>query len=231
MKILIGNKRYSSWSLRPWLVLKHFNIPFEEQLIFLGQGDIREHVQSLACVSAGKVPCLIDNQRDNVVWDSLAIIEYIADQYRNLPIWPTDASARAHARSASCEMHSGFAALRKECPMNLSKRYAQRDRGDGVTEDVKRITSIWRAARDAFGSKTSAPFLYGDFSAADAMFAPVVTRLHTYSIEVDEQSQAYVDAVMALPAFQAWRNAALLEDMIIDRSEFDEPILERYTSF
>lgn len=228
MKILIGNKRYSSWSLRPWLVLRHFNIPFEEHLIPLGQGDISEQVRSFACASAGKVPCIIDDSRDLAVWDSLAIIEYLADQNQHLTIWPIDLAARAHARSASSEMHSGFATLRKECPMNLGKRYAPRDRGEGVNEDVKRITSIWRAAREWFGAQTDSPFLYGDFTAADAMFAPVVTRFHTYSIEVDSVSQAYMDAVMALPAFQEWRNAALLEDMIIARSEFDEPILETY---
>jgi glutathione S-transferase len=228
MKLLIGNKCYSSWSLRPWLVMRHFNIPFEDIIIPLGQGSIAPYVKHYACDSTGKVPCLIDEANALSVWESLAIIDYLADNYPQYPIWPKDKAARAHARAISTEMHAGFARLRKECPMNLGKRYASRERGEGVTEDVARIKQIWRAAREHFGEKAGGSFLYGDFCAADAMFAPVVTRFHTYSIAVDALSQSYMEAIMTLPAFMSWREDALKETWILAHNEFDEPVLETY---
>ncbi len=205
LHLTIANKLYSSWSARPWLVLTAFGIPFEETVIPMYQPDSKARM--LAASPTGKMPCLADG--DVKVWESLAIIEYLAETFPEKAIWPVDPKARAHARSAASEMHAGFQALRQACPMNLGKRFAGKDRGSEVAADVARIAALWTSARDAFGA--AGPFLYGDFSAADAMFAPVVTRLDTYQIEVEPRTRAYMDAVLSHPAFTAWRTAALQE--------------------
>lgn len=214
MHLFIANKLYSSWSLRPWMVMRAFDIPFEETVIPLYQPDTKERVRKVS--PSGKVPCLTDG--DVKVWESLAIIEYLGEKFPEKAIWPRDPKARAHARAAANEMHAGFQALRSACPMNLGKRFARKDRGAAMEADVARITSLWREAGQLFGS--GGPFLYGAFSAADAMFAPVATRFDTYQIEVEPDIRAYMDAIFLHPAFIAWREAALEEPWVI--SPYDE---------
>jgi glutathione S-transferase len=222
MKLVIGNKVYSSWSLRPWIVMKAFGIPFEETVVQLRDTSTRDRI--LAHSPSGKVPALID---DGVtVWDSLAIVEYLADKFPSHAIWPKDHVAKVHARCVSAEMHSGFAALRNACSMNVTRRFKARDRGAAVAADVARVTQIWRDARETFGASTGKPFLYGDFSAADGMYAPVVTRFHSYSIAVDPVSQAYMDAVLSHPAYKAWLAGAVAETWGLDNGEDAETIIE-----
>ncbi len=197
--LVIGNKTYSSWSLRPWLLMRALEIPFTETVIPL---DLPESSAAIRAHSpSGRVPVLIDG--DIKVWESLAIIEYLADRFPRIAVWPGDPAARAHARSVAAEMHAGFVALREACPMNLGKRFAARDRGEACARDVERITAIFREARSRFGA--GGPFLYGAFTAADAMYAPVLTRFDTYQIPTDSTARAYSDAVFGLPAFQACR--------------------------
>ncbi|KAA2242212.1 glutathione S-transferase family protein [Salinarimonas soli] len=214
--LVIANKLYSSWSLRPWLLLRQLGIPFEEVLIPLDRPDTRERI--LAHSPGGKVPVLVEDGFS--VWESVAIMEHVADTRPDLGVWPSDPAARAMARSVSAEMHAGFSALRSACPMNLGKRYATRDRGEAVARDVARVTAIWREARERFGA--GGPFLFGAFSAADAMYAPVVTRLDTYAIPVDPVSRAYMDTILGLPAFREWLEAALDEEWVVAHDEVDE---------
>ena len=213
--LVIGNKLYSSWSLRPWLLLRQLGIAFDEVMIPLDQPDTRARI--LAHSPGGKVPILVDEGFS--VWESVAIMEHVADTRSDLPVWPVDPAARAMARSVAAEMHAGFGALRSACPMNLGKRYAARDRGEAVARDVARVTAIWREARERFGG---GPFLFGAFSAADAMYAPVVTRLDTYAIPVDPVSRAYMDTILGLPAFREWLEAAFDEPWVIAHDEVDE---------
>lgn len=220
MRLLIGNKTYSSWSLRPWILMRELKIPFEEEIIPLRHPDTRDRVLKVS--PTGKVPALVDG--DVTVWESLAILEYLADKHPGRGIWPTDLKARALARSISSEMHAGFVALRSACPMNLMRRYQPKDRGADVKADVERITALWREARARFGS--SGPFLFGAFSAADAMYAPVATRFRTYSIAIDPVSQAYADAVLSTSAFKSWQADALKETWILPTNEFDDPLIE-----
>lgn len=220
MELVIGNKLFSSWSLRPWLVLAAFDIPFSETMVVLRQADTAARIQAHS--PSGKVPVLIDG--DVVVWESLAIIEYLAERHPDRAIWPQDAKARAHARAISSEMHAGFQALRQACPMNLGKRFAPKDRGAGAQADIARIVALWADARARFGA--GGPFLYGAFSAADAMYAPVVTRLDTYQIAVDDGTRRYMDAMLAHPAFVRWRTAALAETWAIDALEAGETVVE-----
>ena len=218
MLLVIANKLYSSWSLRPWLLMRALGLPFEEEVIAMRKPDTKARM--LARGPAGKCPVLIDD--DITIWESLAIVEYLAEKFPDKGIWPADAKARAHARAASNEMHAGFQPLRAACPMNLSKRFAARDFGPDVAASVARIEALWREARDRFGAKSAAPFLYGAFSAADAMFAPVVTRLDTYQIPVAADMRSYMDAVLAHPAFLEWKQAALAEPRDWDIPEYDE---------
>lgn len=222
MRLYIGNKNYSSWSMRPWLVLKAFGIPFEEQLIPLFVPGFREMIEAVS--GAGKVPVLVDG--DTVVWETIAIIDYLADRNPRLSIWPAGLSARAHARSVSAEMHAGFLGVRSACPMNLAKRYAARDRGDAVAVDVARISGLWREARERFGGQSPEPFLYGPFSAADAMFAPVVARFHSYNLTNDPDILTYMAAVRSHPAYREWERAGIAEPWVIDEDEADEPAIE-----
>jgi glutathione S-transferase len=219
--LVIANKLYSSWSLRPWLLLKQLGIAFEEVVIPLDAPTTKAEV--LKHSPAGKVPILIDG--DVTVWESIAIMEYAGDAY-GAPVWPQDRSARAMARAVAAEMHAGFPALRSACPMNLGKKFAARDRGEGVAQNVARFEAIVREARGRFGQ--GGPFLFGAFSAADAMYAPLVTRLDTYSIPVSAATRAYMDTVLSLPSFRDWVSAALKETWIIRDDEVDEVPIANY---
>ncbi len=219
--LVIANKCYSSWSLRPWLLMKQLGVAFDEITIPLDLPDTREKV--LKHSPASKVPILIDG--DVTVWESIAIMEHVGEAY-GAPVWPGDRAARAMARSVAAEMHAGFSGLRSACPMNLGKKYASRDRGEAVARDVARFSAIVREARERFGA--GGPFLFGAFSAADAMYAPLATRLDTYSIALDATTRAYVDTILSLPAFQEWRSAALKEEWIVAADEVDENAIENY---
>ena len=168
------------------------------------------------------VPILVD--RDITVWESIAIMDYLAERFPDKAVWPKDLKARTFARVISNEMHAGFRGLRGACPMNIRKRYAAMDRGELVAKDVARITHLWTTALTEFGKPSGqGPFLFSAFTAADAMFAPVVTRLHTYSIKVDPVIRAYMDAVLASSAFMAWHTDAMAEQWIVAHDEVDEP--------
>lgn len=213
--LVIANKNYSSWSLRPWLAMQVFGIAFDEVVIPLGQPDTAERIREWS--PSGKLPCLVDGEVR--VWESLAILEYLAESRHYL--WPEDVAARAHARAVASEMHAGFRALRLHLPMNLWRPIAVRPLTPEAAADVARVTALWRTARERFGA--GGPFLFGRFTAADAMFAPVVTRFRTYDVPVDEVSAAYMVAVESLPAFQAWKAAALKEPWVIPHDEVDWP--------
>jgi len=190
LKLIIGNKNYSSWSLRPWIALKMFDIEFDEELIPFH--DMAAFHQMIARYSGAKrVPVLLHQER--VIWDSLSILEYLADLFPQHNLWPQDRAARGHARSISAEIHSGFFALRGALPMNLHREIENYPLTPDVQADVARVTEIWREARSAFGG--DGVFLYGDFSNADAMYAPVVSRLHTYGVRVEADIRDYMDAV------------------------------------
>lgn len=213
--LVIGNKNYSSWSLRAWLAVRATGVDFDEELVRLSEPGSREAL--LAHSPAGKVPVLKDGAR--VVWDSLAILEYLAETRPEAGLWPADAEARARARSVSAEMHSSFAALRSHMPMNLRRSLPGRGRGAGVADDIARICAIWRDCRERFGQ--AGPFLFGAFTGADAMYVPVATRFRTYAVELDPVSAAYADAVLTLPAFQEWHTAALEEPWVIAEDEVE----------
>lgn len=223
MKLVIANKTYSSWSLRPWILMTELGIPFEEVLIPFGptfdDPAWKEAVTSFT--PTGKVPALVDG--DVQVWESLAIMDYLAEARPDLAIWPRERGARAMARSVSAEMHAGFGALRRACPMNLGWVHPARDRGPAVAADVERVCAIWREARERFGRE--GPFLFGPFGAADAMFAPVVARFAGYAIPLDPVSSAYAEAVQGTQGYQAWRAGALTEPWIVAQDEVDEPVL------
>ena len=214
LKLVIGNKNYSSWSMRPWLALRANNIPFEEIFIPLYTG-IADKQRILDVSRSGKVPALIDG--DVTVWDSLAIIEYIAERFPEKLLWPEHPAHRAHARSVSAEMHSGFAALRNECGMNLHRPIRAIELSAEARANIARIEEIWGDCRDRYGQ--SGPFLFGAFGAADAMFAPVVHRFRTYAIEVAPEARGYMDTMMSLPAFQEWTRAGLAETLVIEKFE------------
>ena len=220
LHLVIANKLYSSWSLRAWLLLKAFDIPFREMVIAMYKPDTRARILEFS--PSGKVPVLI--RGDLTVWESLAIVESLAEWFPEHAIWPRDPNARAHARSVSSEMHAGFTGLRSSCPMNLTKTFQPRDRGEPVTSDVQRLEVIWREARQRFGG--DGPYLYGDFSAADAMFAPVVSRLRTYGFDLSPSTHDYMDAVWDHPSFQAWRADAFTEEWFVAHYEENETPLE-----
>lgn len=222
MHLAIANKRYSSWSLRPWLVLKAFDIPFEETVIPLKRDDTSARIAEFS--PSGKVPALTDGEVK--VWESLAIIEYLAETFPDKAIWPRNRVARAHARAISSEMHGGFQALRQACPMNLGKRLARPHANPDLKSSVLRIEDIWRSTHARFGA--GGPFLFGAFSAADAMYAPVVTRLDTYGITVAIETRVYMQAILEHPAFQEWRRSALAEPWDIAEYEAGHVVLESY---
>ena len=212
LKLVIGNKNYSSWSMRPWLALRASNIPFDEVFIPLYTGEA-DKKRILSFTHSGKVPALIDG--DVTVWDSLAIVEYVAERFPQTRLWPEDPARRAHARSISAEMHSGFAALRNECGMNLHRPIRAVALSDDARANVARIQQIWSECHQRYGG----PFLFGAFGAADAMYAPVVHRFRTYAIEVAPSARHYFDAMLAQPAFQQWTREGLAETLVIERFE------------
>lgn len=213
MKLLIGNRNYSTWSLRPWLVLRHFELPFEDEVLMLSGEGWRE---TLAARSpTAKVPVLIDG--DLVIPETLAIIEYLADTFPEKPIWPADRRDRALARSAASEMHAGFTALRSNAPMNLRASHPGKVDLDVVRKDLHRIEQLW----GDFLSRSGGPFLFGSFSAADAMFAPVATRIRTYGLPTSDMAAGYIEAIYSLPAFQDWLAMALREPWVVDDDEID----------
>src|SRR5262245_43610407 len=215
LQLVIGNKNYSSWSMRPWLALRANNIAFEEIFIPLYTDNKADKERILSFSRAGKVPALIDG--DITVWDSLAIIEYVAERFPEAKLWPEGRAARAHARSISAEMHSGFLPLRNECGMNLHRPIGALNLSADAQGNVARIEQIWTECRERYGKQ--GPFLFGAFTAADAMYAPVVHRFRTYAISVVPQAQAYMETMMALPAFAEWTKAGLAETLVIEKFE------------
>jgi glutathione S-transferase len=215
LTLLIGNKNYSSWSFRPWLAMKVAGIPFCETVIPLDTPEFKERVRAIS--GSGKVPALADG--DVHVWESLAILEYLAEKFPQAGLWPADAAARAHARAVASEMHGGFLALRRHCPMNVRRPVKKRDLTPEAAEDVRRIDAIWSGCGGRFGA--GGRYLFGEFGAADAMFAPVVSRFHTYAVEVGAPSRAYMDAIMELPAWREWHAAACREEWVRGKDEVD----------
>ena len=216
MKLIIGNKAYSSWSLRGWLACKQSGLPFEEVVVPMYDADwpTRRVAADLA-PSAGRIPILWDG--DAVVWDSLAIVDYLADKVGRADFWPADDAARAMARSMAAEMHSSFTALRRKHGMNVRKVFPAVAPDDDVRADLARIMELWAQARARFGG--AGEFLFGAFGAADIMFAPVVTRIVTYQLPVARFAEPYVDAVLRHPFMQDWMAAAQDETWVIAQYE------------
>ena len=218
MQLIIGNKNYSSWSMRPWVLMKQLGIPFDEVKLRFDFSEGSAFRQAVARHSpAGKVPVLVDG--DLAIWDTLAITEYLAEKHPG--VWPAERAARARARSLVCEMHSGFSALRNHCPMNIEAQMhdvGQRIWAEqaAVRSDVARIDAAWTQALAASGG----PFLFGNFSAADAFYAPVCMRLLSYGLPVSDATRAYVKTVAAAPSVSAWISDSLAEQDYLD---FDEP--------
>ncbi|MBI3102970.1 MAG: glutathione S-transferase family protein [Burkholderiales bacterium] len=221
LQLYIGNKNYSSWSMRPWVLLRQAGIPFEEVLARFDSFDPDSHFKAtIAGISpTGKVPVLVDG--DLSIWDTLAIAEYLAETYPEKNLWPRDKAARARARSVCAEMHSGFTALRGACPMNIEAHLPDtgallwRDK-PAVRADVQRLVDMWTGLLEQHGG----PMLFGEFTIADAFYAPVCMRLHSYGLPVPAHIQAYVQRVRALPGVKAWIDGALAE---ADFREFEEP--------
>ncbi|QTD44833.1 glutathione S-transferase family protein [Ottowia testudinis] len=221
LKLYIGNKNYSSWSMRPWVLLKEAGIPFDEVMVrfdsFSAGSQFKHALRAVTPV--GKVPLLIDG--DLAVWDTLAIAEYVAEKFPDKHLWPQDAPSRARARSVCAEMHSGFAALRGACPMNIEASLPQvgalalRDK-PAVRADLDRLIAMWSELLRQHGG----PLLFGAFTVADAYFAPVVMRIRTYGLPVPPAVAAYIDRVCALPGVKAWIDGALAEKDFLD---FEEP--------
>ena len=202
--LYIGNKNYSSWSLRAWLLLKHFGIPFTEHQVSVAGRDYNAALKPLA--GNARVPCLHENGFQ--IWESLAIAETLAE--RQPAMWPADAQARARARSISAEMHAGFSHLRSDMPMNLKLKLQGKPATLEVQRDIDRIAEIWEEARRQFATPDG-PWLFGAFSIADAMFAPIVWRLHVYNVALPPVAATYRDAMLAHPAMQEWYAAAIQE--------------------
>lgn len=216
LTLYIGNKNYSSWSFRPWLAMKAANIAFEEVLIPIYTG-AADKQRILDVSPAGKVPVLTDG--DVTVWDSIAIIEYLAEKFPGAGLWPKGTPARAHARAISAEMHGGFGGLRRECGMNIHRPIRAKALSDEARDNIARVQEIWSGCRERYGQ--AGPFLFGAFSAADAMYAPVVHRFRTYAIDVSQPVREYMEAMLAHPAFAEWTTQALAETLVIERFEAD----------
>ena len=216
LTLIIGNRNYSSWSLRAWLVLKKTGAEFEETVIPLGQPDSREQI--LRFSPSGLVPVLLHGER--TVWETLAIMETLAELFPDARLWPKDPEARAMARAISAEMHAGFTELRRNMPMNIRASHPGAGMTEAVQQDINRIEAIWRDCRKRFGSGGS--MLFGSFTIADAMFAPVATRFTTYGVKLGETAEAYVKALAAYPAMGEWTVAAGNEPWIIPASEMAE---------
>lgn len=215
LTLYIGNKNYASWSLRPWLVLKRTTVAFKEVVIPLYEPSSRQTV--LKYSPSGRVPAL--RAGDLTIWDSLAICEHLAESFPGFDLWPKDPEARAVARAVSAEMHAGFGALREHLPMNIRSSFPGRGLTPEVQADINRIMALWRDCRSRFG-EGQGDFLFGQFTIADAMYAPVVTRFRTYKVELEREAEAYCERIMAMPAMQEWVAAARNEPMIVEAYEF-----------
>jgi glutathione S-transferase len=208
LTLVIGNRNYSSWSLRAGLVMAASGAPYETVVVPLGMHDTRENI--LKHSPSGRVPSLVDG--DLVVWDSLAIAEYVAEKFPQARLWPVDSRARAMARSVCAEMHSGFGELRARLPMNLRRSSPQVEKTPGVLADVARVLEIWRDCKKRYGAE--GPYLFGGFSIADAFYAPVVGRFRTYAVDVDPAGRAYMETIESHPAYRAWLEEAKREPWI-----------------
>jgi glutathione S-transferase len=213
--LVIGNKNYSSWSLRPWIAMRTKGIAFAERVIPLYEPGSREEILKVS--PAGKVPVLIDG--DATVWESLAILEHLAERVPEAQLWPAGPPARAHARAIAAEMHAGFSALRRHCPMNMRRPVKKRPPSPAADADARRIAAMWTDCRARFGR--GGPFLFGAFTAADAMYAPVVSRFHTYAVDAEAPVRAYMQAMMALPAWREWEEAGRKESWVMADNEVD----------
>jgi len=205
LKLVIGSKTYSSWSLRPWLLLRYHNVAFREIPIALNQPDTAKRIAEYS--PSGRVPVLLNGPEK--VWESLAICEYAAETLKLPAAWPSDITQRFQARSLACEMHAGFAELRRELPMDCRRAPSPKPYGAAVTADIARIRQIWRTCRQAHAK--SGDWLFGKFGIVDAMYAPVALRLHTYAVALDGPEKDYVHTVLHLPALREWLGAAMLE--------------------
>jgi glutathione S-transferase len=208
--LLIGNKKYSSWSLRPWIVMKQAGLKFDEQFVALQQPNTKANI--LKYSPSGKVPFLRHGKIE--VWESLAICEYLNEAFPKAGLWPRDKAARAQARAVSNEMHGGFADLRRYLPMDVSRRIDEPSRAQAVKGEIDRIAALWAQCRRRYGKDGA--FLFGKFSIADGMFAPVVTRFSTYGVKLPPVAAAYVKTMVALPAMKEWIAAAKEEPWVID---------------
>ena len=217
LHLIIGNMNYSSWSFRPWIAMKVAGIAFDEEVVSLDAKDFKERVTKVS--GTGKVPALTDGKVQ--VWESLAILEYLAEKFPDLRLWPADPVARAHARAIAAEMHAGFVPLRRALPMNMWRPVIRRELAPDVQSNVRRIEAMWTDCRTRYGAEGA--FLFGKFGAADAMYAPVVSRFHTYDVEVNAATKAYMAAVMALPGWAEWRASALAEPWVLPEDEVDWP--------
>jgi glutathione S-transferase len=231
MHLYVANKLYSSWSLRPWILMTALDIPFQETVIPMYFPDSKARMLDVS--PTGKMPVLIVPPSDmpanasavsgtcggshQAIWESLAIMEFLHERFPDKGVWPRAPAARAHARAIASEMHAGFQALRNVCPMNLAKRFAPRDLGSDVADNVRRLEGMWSDCRRRFAA--GGDFLFGDFGAVDAMYAPVVTRLDTYQVPVATETRQYMNRVLAHPAFVKWRTEALAEPWVIDHYE------------
>ena len=213
--LVMGNKNYSPWSLTTWLTAKTAGISFDEIIIPLRSVNTRQEI--LRYWYNGKVPIL--KHGDVTVWESLSICEYIAEMSPNNNIWPSNSRHRAIARSLSSEVHAGFNLLRDQMPMNIRGKFSAELKTPGVQEEINRITAIWRRCRERFGEELQGPFLFGSFSILDAFFAPLVTQFKTYTVDVDDVENEYIDAVLSLSWMEVWTKAAYDEPMIIDELE------------
>ncbi len=213
MKLILGNKNYSSWSLRPWLLLKQLGIAFEEEVISLDDPQFKPRLTELTGVA--RVPVLIDG--DRVIWDSLAITEYVAEKAPNSGVWPVDEEARSVARSVVCEMHSSFFQIRGRMPMNVRASLPKMGWNVDVQREIDRVEKIWAQSRERFGQ--GGPFLFGKFCAADAFYAPVVFRFVTHAVSLSAESSAYVETLLKLPAMREWAEAGKRESWALEASE------------
>lgn len=219
MKLIFANRNYSSWSLRAWLVLRHFNIAFDEELVLLNGEGWKDIIRKKS--PSGQVPVLVDG--DVVLPETIAIIEYLNDKYPAKGIWPSSRVERAYARAAASEMHGGFNALRNAAPMNLRASHVGKVDFDVVADDLRRIERLWGDLL----SRSGGPYLFGAFNAADAMFAPVASRIRTYGLPVSDLAQEYVEAIYALPAFQEWFAEAVKEPWVVEQDEIDMILAKR----
>jgi glutathione S-transferase len=213
LTLVIGNRVFSSWSLRPWFAMTMVGLPFEEIVIPLDKSDTKRQIAEHT--KAGRVPVLYHGKIK--IWDSLAILEYLAETFPEKKLWPQGQSARAVARAVSNEMHSGFSALRSECAMNLRRPRMPTQMSDAAQADVSRIETIWQDCREKYGK--SGKYLFGRFSIADAMFAPVATRFDTYALPVGDVARAYIKTILDSKTFRSWKDAALQETWDLPRTE------------